>query len=98
MTTIDLLKEFGTASKKDNRERALWHLLKTNEKEITGIVEGDPEYFHKAFRQIDVCKDGHMDMAIWLLLDEARLFWKVFDTLKLKDELSVNLAEKTLTQ
>lgn len=82
MKTEELLKVFDEASKEANKERALYNLLKANEKDITGIVEQDPIYFMKAFRQTDVCVNGYMDMAIWILLDEAKLFWEVFDKLE----------------
>jgi len=60
-------------------ERALYRLLVAHEKEITGLIEEDETglYFHKSFRQIDVTNSGHIDMAIWLLLQQAPIFWNI---------------------
>jgi hypothetical protein len=59
----------------------LWNLLKANEKHITGLIEEDPTgyWFHKAFRQTDVTDNGYTDMAIWILLSEASLFWRMLE-------------------
>lgn len=81
MTTEKLLEEYDKVTKLHNKERALWNLLKANEKEITGIIENSPTYFHTAFRQGDICANGCMDMAICILLDEAELFWELLDKL-----------------
>lgn len=77
ITTAELLERYGVLTKEQDKERALWNLLKANEKHITGLIEQDPtgHWFHKAHRQIDVCDSGYMDMAIWILLYEAELFW-----------------------
>lgn len=56
---------------------ALWHLLKRHEEKLPAL-DG---YFHKAFRQTDVCGTAHDDMAIWHLLQSSNLFWSVFQQL-----------------
>ena len=58
-------------------DKALWHLLKRHEEKLPAL-DG---YFHKAFRQIDVCDTAHDDMAIWHLLQSSHLFWSVFEQL-----------------
>lgn len=45
-------------------------------------VEYDsPAEFHRAFRQIDVCKKGYQDMVIWSLMSGGKLntIWKVLE-------------------
>jgi len=42
------------------------------------------DYFHKAFRQIDVIRESRMDDIVHTLLNDAPLFWYYFD--KFKDE------------
>lgn len=45
-------------------------------------VEYDsPAEFHRAFRQIDVCKKGYQDMVIWSLMSggELNTIWKVLE-------------------
>lgn len=58
-------------------ERALFHLLKQHKEELPELNN----YFHKAFRQVDVINDGsgHMDMAIYNLLDASKIFWEYFE-------------------
>lgn len=79
MTTEKLLEKYDTATRNAGSERALWNLLKANEKHIEGLIEADPtgHSFHKSFRQVDITGSAHVDMAIWLLLSEATLFWDV---------------------
>ena len=81
MTTKQLLDNYDAVTKKSDKERALWNLLKANEKHITGLIEEDPtgNWFHKAFRQVDVTDNGYTDMAIWILLSEATLFWDMLE-------------------
>ena len=81
MTTKELLEKYDKVTKEANKERALWNLLKANEKYIEGLIEDDPTgyWFHKAHRQTDVTDSGYMDMAIWILLSEASLFWKMLE-------------------
>lgn len=67
---------FETKSVGNNVERALYHLLLLNRDHIEDLIE-DVNYFHKAFRQIDVTETGEMDMAIYALLDEAEIFWSI---------------------
>ena len=77
MTTVELLNKYDEITKRENKERVLWNLLKANEKHITGLIEEDATgyWFHKAHRQVDVCESGYTDMAIWLSLQDAPLFW-----------------------
>ncbi len=81
MTTKELLEKYDKITKEADKERALWNLLKANEKHIEGLIEEDPTgyWFHKAHRQVDVTDSGYMDMAIWILLSEASLFWKMLE-------------------
>lgn len=41
----------------------------------------DPASFHKAFRQVDVCRKGYQDMVIWSLMSggELNTIWKVLE-------------------
>ena len=79
MTTQEMLKEYYELTQDDDVERALWNLLKANEEQIEGLIEEDSTgfYFHKAFRQQDITESGFTDMAIWLLLQEAPIFWNM---------------------
>ena len=82
MTTKELLEEYDNITKESNSERVLWNLLKANEKDIESLIEYDNTgyYFHKALRQIDVCKNEYIDMSIWLLLNDAPLFWGLINS------------------
>jgi hypothetical protein len=77
MTTHDLLIKYNKNTLDADMERPLWHLLKAHEKQIEGLIEEDPtgQWFHKAFRQIGVTNNKNIDMAIWLLLQDASVFW-----------------------
>lgn len=81
MTTEKLLKKYDKITKEDDKERALFYLLKANEKHIEGLIEEDPTgfWFHKAFRQTDVTDNTYTDLAIWHLLSKARLFWELLE-------------------
>ena len=68
-------------------DRALWHLLKQWESKLPEL----DDYFHKAFRQVDVTDDGHTDMAIWNLLSDSTLFWRLFE--RVQEEKKVNKEE-----
>lgn len=93
MTTNELLERYDKITYqyleinpyKWGVERALFNLLKANESKIQGLIEDDETgyWFHKAFRQIDVCGSTYIDMSIWLLLQKAELFWKMIN----KEEL-----------
>lgn len=41
----------------------------------------DPTSFHKAFRQVDICRKGYQDMVIWSLMSggELNTIWKVLE-------------------
>lgn len=73
-----LLELFDVETQKGNcksSDRALWHLLKYWENRLPEL----DDYFHKAFRQIDVTDYGYVDMAIWNLLNDSTLFWRLFE-------------------
>ena len=78
MNTKELLEKYDEASEGTN-ERPLYLILKANAKHINGLIENDPSgaWFHKAHRTIDVTESGYMDTAIWLLLGQAEIFWKI---------------------
>ena len=42
---------------------------------------GDPTSFHKAFRQIDICRKGYQDMIIWSFLSggESDELWAALE-------------------
>lgn len=75
------MKEYDKATSSANKERALWNLLKSQEVVVKEYFETDINYFHKAFRQVDVTASGYLDTAIWELLDEATIFWEVLESL-----------------
>lgn len=61
--------------KQDNKsERALFCLLEGFKNDLPEL----DDYFHTAFRQIDVTPYGHVDSAIWHLLYDAPIFWECF--------------------
>lgn len=78
-----LLRMYDDVTKAcSGHERALYCLLKEFETEIP-----EPgEYFHKSFRQLDVTDRPATDMAIWHLLQEAPIFWMLFEAVQ--DEAS----------
>lgn len=41
----------------------------------------NPTNFHKAFRQIDVCRKGYQDMVIWSILSggDSEELWKALE-------------------
>ncbi|UOF76911.1 hypothetical protein [Bacteriophage sp.] len=73
----ELKKQAKFAIKHDYSSLALYHLLSEHKDQITGLT---PDYFHKAFRQIDMIGE-HTDAAIYALLSKAPLFWEVFEEL-----------------
>ena len=87
MNTKELLQKYHNITNeymdinpfKYGHERALYFILQEYEKKITGLIEHDQtgEWFHKAFRQIDVTEKSNIDLAIWTLLKNANLFWKI---------------------
>ena len=46
------------------------------------------DYFHKAFRQTDVTDEGYIDIAIWSLLNDSTLFWRLFE--RVQGEKKIN--------
>ena len=46
--------------------------------EYKGVLPEVSERFHKSFRQIDVLPNSSLDMAVWHLLSNSPLFWKIF--------------------
>ena len=63
-------------------ERGLYHLLKAHESELPELNG----YFHKAFRQVDITESGHIDMAIWQMLQESKVFWLCFESVQPEKE------------
>lgn len=59
-------------------ERALLHALK----EFREALPPLDDYFHKAFRQVDVLDSGHLDMLMWNLLTAATIFWQTWEELE----------------
>lgn len=70
---------YDNLTKERNKERALWNALMAEWTKVQPLFDEDIDYFHKAFRQMDVTKTGYMDMVIWILLDEAELFWELIE-------------------
>lgn len=86
--TAKLLQLFDEATKTiSGPERALYCLLKAY---VTEIPEPD-DYFHKAFRQVDVTDKAEIDMAIWHLLQGTRVFWTCFEAVQCEKPLSSNV-------
>jgi hypothetical protein len=73
-----LMLEFDkrTLNGRSYTDRALYHLIAEHRKDLEGM---SPGYFHKAFRQTDVTKSAHIDMAFWQLLQDAPVFWKLME-------------------
>ena len=65
------LFEKRTKTSDSYASRALYKLLSEYESKLPNI----DDYFHKAFRQIDVTDSGNIDMAIWFLIHESDDFW-----------------------
>lgn len=86
MTTKQLLDKLDQKTKSlENNERVLFLLLKEYEEQITGLIEQDEfkgGWFHKAFRQTDVTNSGKIDSAIWMLISQSEIFWKVVKNIK----------------
>lgn len=57
---------------------ALCHALKKWKDNLPPL----DDYFHKAFRQIDVTDCGHADMILWNLINASDLFWKALETVR----------------
>lgn len=86
----------------NSADRALYILLKSHKENIEPLFEAkDPLWFHKAFRQTDVCDPACVDSLVWNLIHASRDFW---DTLswfwdsdldkKSERRMSVQLLEK----
>lgn len=76
--TKSFLEELDRATMGERSlERGLYLLLKAFADDLPEING----YFHKSFRQtdvIDIGDHGAIDMAIWHLLQESEIFWRVF--------------------
>lgn len=81
METKELLDKLDKVTKLLNKERGLYLLLKSQEDKIKGGIENDStgEWFHKAFRQVDVTENVFLDAAIWNLLSDSVIFWKMLN-------------------
>lgn len=89
MTTKELLHAYEIKTNNEcNLERALYNLLRANEKHIEGLIENDDGsgyLFHKSFRTLDVTDSGYTDMAIWILINESELLWNIIKDNKDKE-------------
>ena len=56
-------------------ERGLFFLLKRYKSSLPLLND----YFHKAFRQIDITDSSLVDMAIWNALQDSEIFWHCFE-------------------
>ncbi len=76
-----VLKLYDTASyaAKSPVDRALWHMLKRWEDKLPEMLPDDPEWFHRAFRQVDVLPTGNEDMVVYCLLINRKMFWEIFN-------------------
>ena len=64
-------------------ESALHELMEKYSDDISHVALDD--YFHKAFRQIDVVQEPGIDGVIWNLLQQVRAFWVVFERFKVDE-------------
>lgn len=58
-----------------NVEAALYHVLSANLEHLPPLE--DDYNFVKSFRTFDVTDSGHIDMVIWHLLNQSKLFWEI---------------------
>ena len=58
---------------KDNLESSLYGIDTYDGAEASAWVGYQ---FHKSFRQIDVIPDKHIDMIIWMCMQDSPVFWK----------------------
>ena len=72
---ISELIEFFYKEARSPADMALYHLLNEHKDSMPPF----DEYFHKAFRQTDVTDSGNIDMSIWYLIGESKLFWHCFN-------------------
>ena len=88
VTTSELISKLDTDTKNLGdagcNSRALYLILKANMASITGLIEDDSSgnWFHKAFRQMDVTPSTDIDLAIWNLLKSDTVFWKTLKYLR----------------
>ena len=80
MDRKEFLKEYHQAAINTNSgvDVALANLLIAFDDQIAYLYD-TPEFFHKAFRQVDVVNIPGIDSAIWNLLYDSKLFWEIFD-------------------
>ena len=81
MKAPELLDKYNEITTLLGKERALYNLLKANEGKISRFIEEDEtcKWLHKALRQVDVTECSYTDMAIYCLLNEAEIFWKLIE-------------------
>lgn len=73
---LELFKELTDDLDKDPAERALYLLLLEHRDRMPALeTEEQYQYFHKAFRQVDVMDTGNMDLVFYNLLHYSQLFW-----------------------
>ncbi|QOI68611.1 hypothetical protein phage621_00034 [Klebsiella phage vB_KpnM_Seu621] len=75
--------EMYEASLGDNpnlEEQLVLSYFKKNADDLP-VDQPDPTSFHKAFRQVDICRKGYQDMVIWSLMSggELNTIWKVLE-------------------
>ena len=76
-----LLAEFDVLTQNTaTKDRVLFLLLKEIQDELPNTDEGS-EWFHAAFRKIDVSGSGYRDMAIYILLSDSAAFWELYHRL-----------------
>lgn len=74
----DFLKTYDEYTKNTQSvDRALFLLLKKY-KNVLPVID---ENFHKSFRQIDFIDDPYMDIVIWILLNNVKIFHEVVNEL-----------------
>lgn len=75
--------EMYEASLGDNPNLEEQLVLSYFKKNVDDLPVGwsDPTSFHKAFRQVDICRKGYQDMVIWSLMSggELNTIWKVLE-------------------
>lgn len=82
---LDLLNR-RTIGAELHAERALYLLLNGNKEDARPVFESckDAYDFHVALRQIDVCKQAYLDLALHRLLSASTVFWEVCEELGYK--------------
>ena len=83
---------------KHSNEHALYCMLRAYKDDLPLLnTKKDYQYFHKAFRQVDVIDKGEglVDMAFWHLLNQSRVFWACCEEV-FNDQDAVSIYKKQL--